>query len=183
MSSGLDDDTENSRNEEISHDETEENTSILLNGSGGCMHKNYPFICERFVDPDTNTEMVYMAVNMPSGAKDVQLNVVNDGTHVNLTYTWTKPMFLVEELFKAELTKEKKYHPKIMAAKSGLEKNRARIDATPTGCITIPLPIKVQSAASSFVKKDIQYSNDGTLIITAEFQGFIKDYGVRKDEV
>ncbi len=83
----------------------------------------------------------------------------------------------MEQLFKTQLAAKTLdlSHPKIMCLKSGLVKTRKRIESTPEVLMKIDLPIKVQTAATSWSHHGVK-RDDGTMAVVAEFDGFVKEY-------
>lgn len=150
----------------------------LQSDSNYIQHSIYPCICEKYMDPDTEIDRVYVSLNLPGGAECAQLSLNNNGTHAVVTYNWPKAMYTMDEQFKTDATVEQKFHPKVIAVKKGLQKVRANIDAAPKGTITIKLPIKVQTHTSSWTKRGIS-KIDGSQMIIGDFQGITKDYNIK----
>jgi len=85
-------------------------------------------------------------------------------------------MYDAKDLFKKQIGTAgiTEYHPKILAFNSGLEKVRKKIDEAPQGCARVKLPIKVRTEIDSYSVTGVR--KDGTLLISAEFSGFMKEY-------
>lgn len=140
-------------------------------------HVNYPIVCEKYKDPESQLEKVIVAISLPGGSQCVRVDVQEDGKSITIKYNWTKPMYVVEELFKPNLAKNdfEVYHPKILAIQRGLESHRKKIDSTPQGELRIKLPIKVQTSPLTHSKSGIM-KKDGTLITIIELTGYAKEY-------
>lgn len=147
-----------------------------LNAGAGdaiIQQSNYPLICEKFIDPITQTEKVLLVVNLPGGIQNIQMELNKDGTHVIITYVWPISLYKLENLFKSELTTEESYHhAKIIAAQNGLKKMKTNLEIAPINTIKIKLATRVQTAISTWTKKDVLGPDGYSQQIIAEFQGF-----------
>lgn len=165
--------SENSRDASVN-----ENFEDSMNsGFAQISHKNYPVLCETFKDPDTLNEKVILIICLPSGAQDAKIELSEDGSIAMVNYTWSKTLYVMEDLFKGFLnaTPLNIHHPKIVSLKTGLAKTRKRIDALPDSLIRINLPIRVQTSVESWTHTGVK-REDGTRAIIAEFEGFVKEY-------
>ena len=70
-------------------------------------------------------------------------------------------------------------HPRILALKEELEKNRRTIDQIPQGVIEFILPIAVQKAIGSFTFHGVKNS-DGTRILIPDLMAFQDSYTVKQ---
>ncbi|KAJ6634577.1 hypothetical protein Bhyg_13151 [Pseudolycoriella hygida] len=182
---------ESDEEDEVYEDkEVQKNEAVdfqLESSSGpGCItniHHNYPVLCDMYKDPDNQFENVVLAVLLPSGIRNVRVELNNDGMAAIVKYVWPATMFNIEDLYKKSLSNNEIniFHPKVLCFKNALEKVRARVDASPEGVINVNLPIKVQTASDSWTKGGIK-RDDGTHIAFAEFKGYIKDYNKKVEE-
>ena len=106
-------------------------------------------------DPITGEDKFTVLIVLPSGVNSVELNVppCDDGTDkLEVKYKWSNGFINMQTLFCHEITKLNYAirHPEIMAIKESLKKYRSSIDETPTSTMKVQLPIKVQSAPSSY---------------------------------
>lgn len=138
---------------------------------------NYPVLCETFADPVTLNQKVIMVVNLPAGSTHTDIELSDDGSSAIVKCSWSNTIFKMEELFRSQLAAKTLdlLHPKIMCLKNGLAKSRRRIDAIPDTFIKVELPLKVQTAATSWSHFGVK-REDGTLVVVAEFEGFVKEY-------
>lgn len=153
-------------------------SSAAINGSHVQLnHHNYPVLCEVYKDPNTQLDMVNLAIDLPGGAKNVQFDLNNEGTTCTITYNWPKVMYDFNDMFKKLLDDKtmEPTDPRIVSFKNGLQNVRTRIDVAPTASTTITLPIKVQTTSESFTKGGVTRP-DGTLVMLAKFSGYAKDY-------
>ena len=106
-------------------------------------------------DPVTGEDKFTVLIVLPSGVHNAELNVPasDDGTDkLEVKYTWCEGFIDMQTLFHHEITKLSYAisHPEIMSIKDSLKKYRNSIDETPISTIEVKLPIKVQSAPSSY---------------------------------
>ncbi|KAJ6648088.1 hypothetical protein Bhyg_03313 [Pseudolycoriella hygida] len=142
--------------------------------------QNYPFLCNTFNDPETQSEKVIIAMSIPGGATNVRLTVNTAFRVVTIKYLWPATLYTMQDLFKRQINSKRTtiYHPMISSLQSTLENVRQQIDDAPEAIVEVKLPIHVQSSTDSFefwgVKRD-----DGTMAIVAIFKGYSKAYSIK----
>lgn len=131
----------------------------------------------------TAVTIVFIAVALPSGAQDGQMELNDDGNMVVIRYNWTKTFINMEDMFKKELAAQQIsiHHPKVLCVQNGLEKVRSRIDLAPEAFIEVNLPITVQTSTDSWTKSGLK-RDDGTQMVMAEFKGCFKNCNKKVDD-
>lgn len=147
-------------------------------------HHNYPVICEVYKDPESELDKVAMVLTMPAGAQNVTIEISDGGDTATIKYKWIQSMYSMRDLFARMMATRQIaiHHPRVMCIKKGLEKSRKRIDTAPEGLIKITLPITVQTSADSWSQNPVK-KDDGTLILMADFTGYVKEYTAKIREV
>lgn len=156
----------------------ESNDSIAeSNGQSTYSHENYPILCNTFKDPFTQLDKVILAVCLPGGAKNIRIDIDDDGMSATVKYKWPKTSYVMSDLFESKLSPRgmQIYHPMIVALNNMLEKARARIDTAPESVITVKLPIKVQSTLDPTDHWGIT-RKAGAKIVVVVFTGYVKQY-------
>lgn len=162
-------DTDNSSGPSIKFESTFDGVATV--------HLNYPTIIKIYTCPETHTEKVLVVASLPGGVQGVKVELHEDGVGVSIKYSWPKPMYNVDDLFrkKLQIPGFNEYHPMILGFQSGLEQVRKKIDLAPEGLVRLVLPRKVQTAIVSWEKWGAK-REDGSHIILAVFSCFTKDY-------
>lgn len=125
----------------------------------------------------TNFDIVNVAVNLPGVATNVKCDINSEGTACIISYHWAKVMFNFDDMFKKAIDGGSTHSDdsRIVSFKTGLEKVRTRIDAAPTGKITINFLIAVKTTPDSFKYGGVSHS-DGALVFFGKFSGLSKEY-------
>lgn len=147
-------------------------------------HRNYPVICEMYKDPETELDKVALVLTLPAGAQNVTLETSDGGDTVTIKYKWVQAMYNMRDLFSKMIAAKQitSYHPRVLCIKKGLEKSRKRMDAAPEGMVRIMLPIRVQTSAETWSYNPVK-RDDGTLILMADFTGYVKEYTAKIRDV
>lgn len=157
--------------EEQEKDASRDDLKILNDASlSSVSFSNYPAYVRTYFDHTTKTNNVLVVASIPSGAVNGFIDVNDAGTEVTITFDWPKPLYQAEKLFKGT----QQYHPKVIAMEDALRSMRAHINTAPKSCITLKLPIRVQTGSGTWNKSTVK---DGdALVAVAEFAGYIADY-------
>lgn len=137
----------------------------------------YPYLVETYKNTVTHVDMVFLAVSIPGGATHVRLDLNSGGTAAIVSYKWPSCFINMEDLFKKSLAQKQMTmdHPKVIAARNGLEKVTIRRDEEPDASINIPLPISVQTDDSTWSYRR-EKRQDGTMFLLADFKGHLNDF-------
>lgn len=137
----------------------------------------YPYLVESYKDTVTHVDMVFLAVSIPGGATNVRLDLNASGTAAIVSYKWPSCFITMEDLFRKSLAQKHMtiHHPKVIAARNGLEKVSIRRDVEPDASITIPLPIPVQTDDATWSHRG-EKRQDGTMFLLADFKGHLNDF-------
>lgn len=145
---------------------------IPIHGGSSFSHQNFPIVCSKFTDPDTEREKVLMVASMPGGSENIRIEISEDGRMVTVRYAWTRSMCDIRELFRHQLMKKDftTYHPMVLSFKAQLLKAKSSIEAAPDAAIQVRLPIQIQKSLGSYQTWEIR-QNDGSSVLMAEFTG------------
>lgn len=156
----------------------------IVSGFAGVIHRNYPIVCEMFIDPETASDKVALVVSLPAAAQNVTIEVSDNGEAASIKYFWPSAMYEMGVLFGKMLAKKELdlYHPRVLCIKNGLEKCRKRNDEAPEAAIKVVFPIKVQTGGESWSMSGVKKA-DGTQVLMAEFTGYVKDYNIKTRNV
>lgn len=163
------------------------NGSRAENDSASGFHdfisQNFPIVCKTYADPDTEVEKVLMVVSLPGGSQNVKIELIEDGQAALVKYSWPKPMYDVDDLFRRQLNVGDltNHHPLVLCFKSALQECRKRIDFAPLASFKVNLPIKVQVVSSTWKKWGITRP-DGSQVLLADFTGLAKEYNVTETD-
>lgn len=149
----------------------------MVDQSDRIKYGNFPYILEEFKDPEDQSLKLILAITVPGGSQFPSMELNEAGDRVTVRYKWNKYMYEADKLFGKQINAKtlSRVHPKVLAIRSGLEKNRGHIDKTPEGFIQVNLPFKVQTGLQSWSKNGVKGDN-GEQIIIAEFTGYVKSY-------
>lgn len=118
---------------------------------------------------------------MFSGTTNYSFDISEDGESVKLFFDWPKPMYNVEDIFKAFPSETiPNFHPKYVALENALETVRGNVDEKPKGSVEVKLPIPVQNVSSTWTKKLIE--SKGCTLLYLELYGFQTKYAVKNNE-
>lgn len=125
-------------------------------------------------------DMVILVVCVPGGAKDVKMELNDEGVMATIKYKWSNVVCNMEDLFKKPLATSHVtiHHPKILCIKAALQNFTNEIDNVPESEIQVRLPIRVQTTPESWTKRGVS-RDDGSQIVIAEFLGYVKDYNTK----
>lgn len=135
---------------------------------------NAPFLME--VYKENNVEKLHLALALPGGATGIRFDLSTSGTSLDIEYKWPVFLYQMDKLFRKIITKDVTLqHPRIESFSTALEKHRSNIDSAPICKIHVNLPIAVQTGQTTWSKTGMK-SDDGSLILLADFSGLEKDY-------
>jgi hypothetical protein len=128
--------------------------------------------------------MVLLQVNMPSGSNNFHVQLNESGTTATITFDWGKTMYDLESMFDKERNQQAlhSYHPKMAAFEKALKRARNAREDTPTGSISVDLPVSVQTDPNLFQFRG-KRRNDGTVVVEVEFRCFSESYNRKSTAV
>lgn len=162
----------------------EKEAEDLTSGFNNIFFRNYPVICEVYKDPQSELDKVSLVLTLPAGAQNVTIEITDGGDTATIKFKWIQSMYNMRDLFGKMIAAKQItiHHPRILCIKNGLEKYRKRMDLAPEATVKIMLPIKVQTSADSWSYNPLK-RDDGTLILLADFTGYVKVYTAKIRDV
>lgn len=139
-------------------------------------YTNSPNLTWTYTDHNKKCDIVYAAVPIISGSRDLSFTIAEDGLSVTITYIWPRALFNAQQLFESEINNINDdgipiTHPKIYSMTSMLLKCGITETSPPKGKIFVKLPIRVQREVGSWVAKPVKIE-DGTRILLIKLTGF-----------
>lgn len=128
---------------------------------------NPPYWVWKYFDHIKDLEFVVA----PSGIRNIDFEILEDGTTVHVWYIWPTAIYKFEELFRKSKDDDGKpinmNHPKVHAFVAHCLDNGVSRNSQPKGQIVIQLPEKVQRLPSSYKIESVNI--DDTNIIQIRF--------------
>lgn len=144
------------------------------------MHfKNAPYIVWVYTDHERKIEIICVAIQIISGASDVDYVLSDDNITLNVTYVWPSSLFSPDVLFKKKLEGGwTMQNPKIYTFKARLMELGLSESSRQEVSVEIKLPMKVLRESHACVQGGIKTKEGNVLML--EFQAFQKEH-VLKD--
>lgn len=144
-------------------------------------------------EDEREEQRVTVAIHMPSGSferpREFDLQVIEDGNALELTYVWPKCMTDPLYLHKAEIDLDKtgafKQHPRVLSFRPFLRKLRARSDhSIASKCvIKLPFTVKAEIAQIRRRQKALGWRTTGQRVLYVTMEAPDKDYKVENDQL
>lgn len=141
--------------------------------------ENMAYLVGTSVDLSNDIGTVDLVLALPGGtdAESVEFALSADGTDAVISFSWPQCMYVIEELYEAEIRKNFRVDSTIQTLRNELKDRRAKVSEAPRTKITIALPIPVQTDYDTWVKTGIR-GRDGALVVKAKFKAYQKAYSV-----
>lgn len=135
---------------------------------------NPPFWVWKYFDHIKDLEFVCIAVVAPSGIRNVDFEISEDGMTVYVWYIWPTAIYKFEELFRKSKgddgTPLSMNHPKVHAFVAHCLDNGVSRHSKPKGQIVIQLPEKVQRLPNSYKIESVNIDDTNIIQITFSAQ-------------
>ncbi len=141
---------------------------------------------EVFLDHVTQNKKLIIVASLPATEGDFNLLGAGPGSNIaRITYKWPEACYNVDRLFRKSIASGAlpDCHPKIVALKRGLQRNRASVSKAPVGVINLNLPISVLTSESSIDRKGGLDRENGTYLLIIELTAFNTAYAVEKKPI
>jgi hypothetical protein len=143
---------------------------------------------EVYLDHVTQNKKLIIVASLPGGATEGDFNLLGAGPGSNIariTYKWPEACYNIDRLFRKSIASGAlpDCHPKIVALKRGLQRNRASMSKAPVGVISLNLPISVLTSESSIDVKGGLDKENGTYLLIIELTAFETAYAVEKKPI
>lgn len=146
---------------------------------------NPPILSAVFVDPQTKQKKCVISLQLLTGVKEIDLDIVTEeGEQVlKVTYNWPEYLLDAKKMFSrpgGQLMLPA-FHPMVLALENSLMSVRSNLEDVPNGTITIKFPTRVKTDPNDWEKLFNKLPN-GTVIVFLTFICEENDYTVSKSK-
>lgn len=136
----------------------------------------------------TTCQMVSIAIVLPSGVTNFEVNVVDDGDVLCLSVDWPKPLVDIEFMHRKWLKKDAsgkqistnitRHHPKLLGFQKTLRMFRKTMENTPQSIARFGLPFTVQPNIVNHY--NLSWTDDKTLMVLVDLRSVDDSYKVKE---